>query len=102
MFHTYVTIVLSRCYICLQWFSIVFASVSDACFECFICLLLYVASGYFKSRSGVTYGMRVGSGRGTSGPRAGDVRATRAHAWTRDTKGKPTVAADVRGTSRGQ
>ena len=37
-------------------FSCVFASISDACFKCFICLQMYVASvasGYFKSRSDV-------------------------------------------------
>jgi hypothetical protein len=42
----------------------VFTSVSNACFKCYICLLLYVttfASG-FKSGSGVAYVMRVGSG----------------------------------------
>jgi hypothetical protein len=57
----------SGCCICLQWFSSVFASVSYACFKCLMCLLLYVviaASGCFKSRSGVTHGMRVESGRG--------------------------------------
>ena len=46
-------------------FSDVFASVSDACFKCFIYLLLYVvtvASGCLSSRSGVAHGMRVGSG----------------------------------------
>jgi hypothetical protein len=45
-------------------FSGVFASVSDACFKCFIYLLLYVAtvvSGCFKNRSRVAHGMRVGS-----------------------------------------
>ena len=44
---------------CFQTFS---ASVSDACFKCFICLLLYVptiASGCFKCRSGVTRGKRL-------------------------------------------
>jgi hypothetical protein len=38
----------------LQWFSGVFASVSDTCFKCFICLQTYVTSvvsGCFKSRS---------------------------------------------------
>jgi hypothetical protein len=38
----------------LQWFSYVLASVSDACFKCFICLQTYVAivvSRCFKSRS---------------------------------------------------
>jgi hypothetical protein len=47
-------------------FSGVFVSVSDACFKCLIYLLLYVAtvaSGCFKSRSGVTHGIRVESGR---------------------------------------
>ena len=37
-------------------FSVVFASVSDARFKCFICFHAYVtivASGYFKTRSGV-------------------------------------------------
>jgi hypothetical protein len=61
MFHTYVTSVLSRYCVCftmvLRRFSGVFASVSDACFKCFICLqIMYVASvasGCFKSRSGV-------------------------------------------------
>jgi hypothetical protein len=46
-------------------FSVVFASVSGACFKCFICLLLYVAtvtSECFKSRSDVAHRMRVGSG----------------------------------------
>jgi hypothetical protein len=36
----------------------IFSSVSYACFKCFICLHLYVAtvaSGCFKSRSGVAY-----------------------------------------------
>jgi hypothetical protein len=54
-------------YVCIgfQVFSSAFVSVLDTCFKCFICLLLYVAtvaSGYFKSRSGVAHGMRVGSG----------------------------------------
>ena len=55
MFHTYVASVLSGCCICFsmafQVFSGVFASVSDTCFKCFICLQTYVAnasSGYFK------------------------------------------------------
>ena len=53
-------------YICngFQMFLEVFASVLDACFKCFICLLLYVAtvaSESFKSRSGVAHRMRVGS-----------------------------------------
>ena len=47
-------------------FSDVFVSGLDVCFKCFIYLLLYVAtvaSGYFKSRSGVAQWMRVESGR---------------------------------------
>jgi len=62
----------SGCCICLQWFSNVFQAFSqvfsDACFKCFICLLLYVATvafGYFKSRLGVAHGMDV---RGSAGP----------------------------------
>ena len=55
-------------YVCngFQLFSDIFASVSDACLKCFNCLLLYaatVASGHFKSRSGVAHRMRVGDGR---------------------------------------
>jgi hypothetical protein len=49
MFHTYVVSVLSGYCVCLQWF----LSVSEACFQLFHCLLLYVASvacGYFKSK----------------------------------------------------
>jgi hypothetical protein len=45
-------------------FSGIFASVLDACFKCFISLLLYVAAVVFgcsKSRLGVTHGMHVGS-----------------------------------------
>ena len=48
-------------------FSGVFASVSDVCFKCFICLLLYVttvASACFKSISVIAHGMHVGSGTG--------------------------------------
>ena len=70
VFHTYVC----KCFIWMlhmfamvfNCFSGVFASVSDACFKCFICLLLYattVASGHFKSRSGVAHRMRMGDGR---------------------------------------
>jgi hypothetical protein len=59
---------LSEFCICLHGFQMflgVFTSVPDACFNCFICLFLYVAtvvSKCFKSRSGVAHGMRVGSG----------------------------------------
>jgi hypothetical protein len=51
MFHTYVVSVLFGCCICFDMVSSVFC-------KCFICLLLYVASvasGYFKSRSGVAH-----------------------------------------------
>ena len=48
VFHTYVC----KCFIWMlhmfamvfKYFSDVFASVSDSCFKCFICLLLYVAT----------------------------------------------------------
>jgi hypothetical protein len=66
MFHTYVASALSGCYVCLQWFSIVFASVSPGCFKCFICLFFYVASiafECFKSVSDAAYVMRMGSRR---------------------------------------
>ena len=70
VFYTYVC----KCFIWMlhmfaivfKYFSGVLASVSNAYFKCFICLLLYVAtaaSGCFKSRSGVTHEMRVESGR---------------------------------------
>jgi hypothetical protein len=35
MFHAYVSNVLSECCVSLQWFSSVFASVSNVCFSCF-------------------------------------------------------------------
>jgi hypothetical protein len=68
-FHTYVC----KCFIWMLYmfamvfkcFSGVFTSVSDDCFKCFICLLLYVAtivSGCFKSKSGVAHEMHVESG----------------------------------------
>jgi hypothetical protein len=67
------------CCICLQWFLNVFqtffASVSDACFKCFIYLILYVTtvtSGCFKNRSGVAHGIHVGSS-WQHGPTAGAV-----------------------------
>jgi hypothetical protein len=53
LFRTYVASVLSGCF---KSRSSVAASVSDACFMCFICLQTYVASvasECFKSRSGV-------------------------------------------------
>jgi hypothetical protein len=55
----YVSHIRCKCFIWIlhmfKWFWSVFASVSEACFKCFICLLLYivsVSSGCFKSRSG--------------------------------------------------
>jgi len=60
-------------------FSGVFASVSDACFKCFIYFLLYVAtvvSVCFKSRSDVAHVIRMGSTGGMNDVRgsAGPVR----------------------------
>jgi hypothetical protein len=58
-----------------------FSGVSNVCFKYFIYLFfLYVASAAtrcFKSRSDVAYEIRVGSGRGASGPcvGAGDAGA---------------------------
>jgi hypothetical protein len=72
-FHTYATSVLSGYCICLQWFSSVLASVSEACFKCFIYLQTYVASvasNCFKSRLGVAHvAIHVRSGGDASGPR---------------------------------
>ena len=51
MFCAYVVSDLSGCCVCLRWFQVffgVFASVSGACFKCFISLKTYVASGCFK------------------------------------------------------
>jgi hypothetical protein len=62
MFHTYVARVLSGCCVCLQWFLIVFSSVLDACFKCFICLFLLRVLHLNVSK--VDRVMRVGSGRG--------------------------------------
>jgi hypothetical protein len=60
--HICVASVLSGCYVCLQWFSsvfqVLFASVSEACFKCFICLqtnVVYISSGRFKNRLGVAH-----------------------------------------------
>jgi hypothetical protein len=56
MFHTCVASVYLDVAYVLQWFSSVFASVSDACFKCFISLQMYIACvafGCFKSRSGI-------------------------------------------------
>ena len=72
-------------YVCndFQVFLSVFASFSNACFMCFICHLLYVtsvASGCFKSRSGIAHEMRVV--RSATGPRAARAHETRA--WAGD------------------
>jgi hypothetical protein len=47
-------------YVCND-FQVFFASISDACFKCIICLQMYVVSVVsecFKSKSGVAHGMR--------------------------------------------
>jgi len=74
MFHVYVASVLSGCCVYLQWFQVfscVFASVSYACFKCFICHHTYVASVVskcFKNRSGVAHvAKRVRKRGGASG-----------------------------------
>jgi hypothetical protein len=72
-FHTYATSVLSGYCVCLQWFLSVFmcfASVSEVCFICLQTYVTSVASGCFKSRSGVAHvAMHVRSGGDTSSPR---------------------------------
>jgi hypothetical protein len=118
MFHIYITSVLfGVAYVCNS-FQLFLQNVSDACFECFIYLFLYVvsvASECFKSRSDVAHRMRIGSGRGASGPftgniraaqaparvrvmqaRSSDVRAAQAHAWMHETERKPTAATCIR------
>jgi hypothetical protein len=64
MFHTYVASVFiwilhMFCNVFFQVFLGVFASVSDACFKCFICLQTHVVNifsyRYFKSRSSVAH-----------------------------------------------
>ena len=61
-------------YMVFKCFSCIFASVSYACFKCFICLQIYiasVASGCFKSRSGVAHvAMCMRSEGVASGPHA--------------------------------
>jgi hypothetical protein len=117
MFHTYVASVLSRC---LR----IFAMVINCFFKCFRCIFrvfhlsfLYVASvasGCFKSRSGVAHGMHMKAGgaravlverrSGNVGPYVGASDAgmverspaTRAHVWMRKTEGKPTATVGVR------
>jgi hypothetical protein len=57
---------LDAAYVSNCFFFRCFLSVSGVCFKCFICLFFYVASvasDCFKSRWGVTYGMRMESGR---------------------------------------
>ena len=76
----------------LQWvssvFQVFFASVSDACFKCFICLFLYVASvasECFRSRLGVAHGMYVEARGCASAPCTGDIRVARVSVfWTTD------------------
>jgi hypothetical protein len=83
----YVSHICCMCFICmLRMFAMVssvFLSISKACFKCFIYLQTYVVSiisGCFKSRSDVAHGMRMGSGRGTSGP------MSRAPVWVRESR----------------
>jgi hypothetical protein len=70
-----------NCFLCI------FASVLEVCFKCFICLQTYtasVASGCFKSRSGIAHiEIRVRSGGDMSGRHAwsGGVGP----AWARET-----------------
>ena len=75
MFHTYVASALSGC---LQWFSIIFASVSDACSKCFICLFCMLQVLHLNVSKGdrVLHKRYVWEARGgASSPRAGDVWA---------------------------
>jgi hypothetical protein len=65
MFHTYVVIVfiwmLLIYAMVFKCFFKCFYSVSDICFKCFICLLLYDVndiSGYFKSRLSIALDVR--------------------------------------------
>jgi len=115
--HTYVC----KCFIwMLHMFAMVFkiflgifASVSNACFKCFICLLLYAAtdtSGCFKNRSSVAYEMRVGSGGGARDPHApsgsaGDIRAAwaprgRAKRWRGRRRARSSAGRGVQARAR--
>jgi hypothetical protein len=65
MFHTHVASVLFEYCVCLQWFSSVFTSVSDACFKCFIYLQTYIQGLHLdvlKVDQGVAHGIRVDLG----------------------------------------
>jgi hypothetical protein len=79
----------------LQWFSLVFASVSYACFKCFICFL-YVSKvdrvlhmGCVSEGTRAMFGWR-GPPRGRGRRRRGqaDVWAVPAHAWTWEMEGE--------------
>jgi len=73
-----------KCFLC------VFASVSYACFKCFIYLQTNVASEYFKTRLGVSHvAMHVRSGGDASGPRAQTGGA--GTAWARETHAQEGV-----------
>ena len=102
VFHTYVCKrliwMLHMFAMVFKCFSGVFASVSDACFKYFICLLLYVAtvkSRYFKSRSRVGHRMRMGNGRrhGRRLERCGPAAGALAH--------KPYAAGALASSVRG-
>jgi hypothetical protein len=71
-FHTYAASALSRYYVCLQWFSSVFASASEECFKCFLYLQTYVAiiaSRCLKSKLSIAHvAVCVRSGGDMSGP----------------------------------
>jgi hypothetical protein len=100
MFHLFFIRMLQSClfgcYICshtyvVSVFQVFFVSVSDASIKCFIFLFLMLHSNVFKSISGGSRGIRVGSWRGRErSPRASNIRLTRAHAWTRENVLRPT------------
>jgi hypothetical protein len=81
VFHTMFASVTCGCCICLNGFQMFFRRFRKCfrrLFQVFLCLLLYVtniAFGCFKSRSGITHGMHVGSGGGTDNVQ-GDVQGS--------------------------
>jgi hypothetical protein len=119
MFHTYVASVLYECYACLQWFLMVFASVSDAWFKCLICLfyilpllhldvlkvdrVLYMGCAWETEEDASVPHAAVRRRRhsGSMGPawarvtqaRSSNIRIARAHPWTRETEARKRAAA---------
>jgi hypothetical protein len=94
----YVSHICCMCFICIlcmfAMVSCVFSSVSEACFKCFIYLQTYVASiisRCFKSRSDIAHGIRMESGRGTSGP------TSRPPKWVREKQERAGVRWHGRG-----